>query len=168
MESLDGGGLLSELVAELKVKQLTHLCWFFWTLRANSEPSAKTSKILTFWIKVAEQVRVSGAKLPELQSAPSQLAVFIHELTPVAVNALIDAAPHAQVGHHGYLLVQNLARLASQYPKEVAAIFRAAMSGFLPDYRKRRLAVSANWRQPASSKKLSGYATRTPRKTRRF
>jgi hypothetical protein len=34
------------------------------------------------------------------------------------------------------MLVQNLARLASQYPKEVAAIFRAAMSGFLPDYRK--------------------------------
>ncbi len=34
------------------------------------------------------------------------------------------------------MLIQNLARLASQYPKEVAAIFRAAISGFLPDYRK--------------------------------
>ena len=33
------------------------------------------------------------------------------------------------------MLVENLARLASQYPKEVAAIFRAAMSGFLPDFR---------------------------------
>jgi hypothetical protein len=34
------------------------------------------------------------------------------------------------------MLVQNLARLASQSPKEVATIFRAAISGFLPDYRK--------------------------------
>ncbi len=34
------------------------------------------------------------------------------------------------------MLVENLARLANQYPKEVAAIFRAAISGFLPDYRK--------------------------------
>jgi hypothetical protein len=34
------------------------------------------------------------------------------------------------------MLVQNLRRLASQYPKEVATIFRTAMSGFLPDYRK--------------------------------
>jgi hypothetical protein len=136
MESLDGSGLLSELVSELKVKELSQLCWFFGTLRGKAEPSARTSKILVFWMKVAEQVRAHRADVPELQSALSQLAVFIHDLTPDAVEALVDAAPHAQVKHHGYMLVQNLARLASQYPKEVAAIFRAAMSGFLPDYRK--------------------------------
>lgn len=85
---------------------------------------------------MAEQVRANRAEVPELQSALSQLAVFVHELTPVAVEALVDAAPHAQVRHHGYMLVQNLARLASKYPKEVASIFRAAMSGLLPDYRR--------------------------------
>ncbi|MBK6864412.1 MAG: hypothetical protein IPG91_13070 [Ideonella sp.] len=136
MESLDGSGLLSELVSELKVKELSQLCWFFWTLRGKAEPSARTSKILVFWMRVAEQVRVNRADVPELQSALCQLAVFIHNLTPDAVEALVEAAPHAQVRHHGYVLVQNLARLASQYPKEVATIFRAAMSGFLPDYRK--------------------------------
>lgn len=136
MESLDGGGLISELVSELRVKELSQLCWFFWTLRGKAEPSARTSKILTFWMKVAEQVRANRADVPELQSALSQLAVFVHELTPAAVDALVEAAPHAQIRHHGYMLVQNLARLASQYPKEVAAIFRAAISGFLPDYRK--------------------------------
>lgn len=136
MESLDGGGLLSELIAGLKVKGLSQLCWFFWTFRGKAEPSARTSKILMFWMKVAKQVRANRAEVPELQSALSQLAAFIHDLTPDAVEALVDAAPHAQVRHHGYMLVQNLARLASQYPKEVATIFRAAMSGFLPDYRK--------------------------------
>lgn len=135
MEGLDGGGLLNELVAELRVKELSQLCWFFWTLRGKAEPSVRTSKILMFWMKVAEQARANRADVPELQSALSQLAVFVHELTPVAVEALVEAAPHAQVRHHGYMLVENLARLASQYPKEVAAIFRAAMSGFLPDYR---------------------------------
>lgn len=136
MESLEGSGLLREIVSELKVKQLSHLCWFFWTLRGKSEPSARTSKILIFWIKVAEQVRANRVDVPELQSALSQLAVFIHDLTPDVVEALVDAAPHAQAKHHGYMLIENLSRLASQYPKEVAAIFRAAISGFLPDYRK--------------------------------
>jgi hypothetical protein len=89
-----------------------------------------------FWMKVAEQIRANRANMPELQSALSQLAVFIQELGPATVDALVDAAPHAQVRHHGYILVQNLARLASQYPKEVATIFRTAMSGFLPEYRK--------------------------------
>jgi hypothetical protein len=136
MESLVGSGLLSELVSELKVKELSQLCWFFWTLRGKPEPSARTSKILMFWMKVAEKVRANRADVPELQSALSQLIVFIHDITPDAVEALVDAAPHAQVRHHGYMLIQNLARLASPYPKEVATIFRAAMSGFLPDYRK--------------------------------
>ncbi len=136
MESLQGPGLLSELVEELKVKELSQLCWFFWTLRGQTEPSDRTSKILAFWMKVAAQIRAYRVVVPELQSALSQLAVFIDDFTPDAFEALVDAAPHAQVRHHGYMLVQNLARLASQYPKEVAAIFRAAMSGFLPDYRK--------------------------------
>jgi len=136
MESLDGSGLLSELVSELKVRELSQLCRFFWALRGKTEPSSRVRKILVFWMKVAEQVRANCADVPELQSALSQLAVFIHDLTPDVVAALVDAAPHAQDRHHGYMLVQNLARLASQYPKQVATIFRAAMSGFLPDYRK--------------------------------
>jgi hypothetical protein len=135
LESLDGDGLLSELIAGLKVKELSALSWFFWTLRGQSEPTARTSKVLTFWLKVSEQMRATGAVLPELQSALSQLAAFVHELTPATSAALVDAAPYAQVQHHGYILVENLARLANQYPKEVAAIFRAAMSGFLPDFR---------------------------------
>ena len=136
MESLDGGGLLGELVAGLSGKELSQLCWFFWTLRGKAEPCARTPKILEFWMKVAAQVRANRANVPELQSALSQLAVFVHDLTPAVVVAMVEAAPHAQVRHHGYMLIGNLARLANQYPIDVAAIFRAAMSGFLPDYRK--------------------------------
>ena len=136
MESLDDGGLLTELVAGLRVKDLSQLCWFFWTLRGSREPSRRTSKILAFWLKVAEQVRANQADMPELQSALSQLAVFIQEFTPAVVEALVEAAPHAQVEYHGYMLIENLARLVSQYPKEVDVIFRTAMSGFLPDYKQ--------------------------------
>jgi len=134
VESLDSGGLLAELVAELKVKELSQLCWFFWTLQRNGEPSPHSSKILAFWVSVADQVRSSQAEAHELQSALSQLAVFIQELTPALVQALTEAAPHAQIQYHGYILVENLARLVSKSPKEVAIIFRAAMVGFLPDF----------------------------------
>jgi hypothetical protein len=144
MENLDGPGLLSEIVEGLRVKQLSQLCWFFWTRRGKAEQSDRTSRILAFWMNVAEQIRLRRAEMPELQSALGQLAVFVYELTPDAVEALVDAAPHAQARHHGYLLIQNLARLASQYPKEVAAVFRAAMSGFLPDYRKEDVIACVN------------------------
>lgn len=136
IESLDGGGLLSELVDGLRVNMLSQLSWFFWTLRGKGESSPRAPKILAFWLKVAERVRSTGAEMPELQSALSQLAAFVQEPTPPVVEILVEAAPHAQIRHHGYMLLENLARLVSRYPKEVAIIFRAAMSGFLPDYRK--------------------------------
>lgn len=144
IENLDDGGLLGELVNNLRVKELSHLCWFFWTLRGKPEPSPRTSKILEFWTKVAERIRVSGAGLPRLQSALSQLAVFVHDLSPAIVEALIEAAPHAQIRHHGYMLVENLSRLAERYPAEVAAVFRAAMTRFLPDYRKEDVIACIN------------------------
>ena len=53
------------------------------------------------------------------------------------LEALIDAAPHAQVGYHGHLLTEHLARLVGRYPKEVADIYKAALTGFLPDYEKK-------------------------------
>ncbi|HWL62881.1 MAG TPA: hypothetical protein VNQ32_08790 [Steroidobacteraceae bacterium] len=134
-ESLGGGGLLDEVIGDLRVDDLSQISWFFWTLRANSEPNERASKILAFWLRVAQQIRDQRAQLPELQSALSQLAVFVTDLTRPITEALIDAAPHAQAKHHGYQLIENLARLVQSHPKEVASIFRAAMTGFLPDYR---------------------------------
>lgn len=144
LESLDELGLLNELIQDLRVKQLSQLCWFFWTFRGKDSPPTRSSKILTFWLKVAEQIRSRKTDVPELQSALSQLAVFVEELTPDAVQALTEAAPHAQFKHHGYILIENLARLSSQYPKEVAAIFRATISVFLPDYREEDVVTCVN------------------------
>lgn len=133
MESLEGGGLLTELIVELNVEELKRLSWFFWTLRGG-EPSARSLKILAFWQSVAARIRQSGDDLPELQSALSQLIAFVQELSPILVEALVEAAPHAQVGYHGSLLIKHLARLASQHPKEVATIYKAAIAGFLPNF----------------------------------
>lgn len=143
METLDGESLLAELIVELKVEELSQLCWFFWTLRGQ-EPSPRAPKVLAFWLKVAAMIRVSRVSVPVLQSALSKLAVFIQEFSPATVEALVEAAPYAQHRHHGYMLVENLTRLAPQHPKEVATIFRAAVSGFLPDYRKEDVIACVN------------------------
>lgn len=133
-ENLEGGGLLCELIASLRVEMLSRICWFFWTLRGTEESSPRESKVLKFWLKVAEQIRSSQTEMPELQSALCQLVTFIQKFTSEIVTALTEAAPHAQVSHHGHLLMEHLARLVDKYPKQTATVFRAALSGFLPDY----------------------------------
>lgn len=133
-EELDGGGLLSELINGLKVDELSRLCWFFWTLRPTDGTSKHTARILALWTKVAERIDQSGTEAPGLQSALNQLAAFIANLTQPMVPVWAAAASHAHVKYHGPILVENLARLAGKYPQEVAIVFRAALSSFLPDY----------------------------------
>ncbi|MFM0143507.1 hypothetical protein [Paraburkholderia sp. RL18-085-BIA-A] len=133
-EGFNDGGLLAELIAELKVNELSKLCWFFWTLRPKDGTSQYASQILAFWKKVAEQIHQSGAEAPDLQSALNQLAAFLDDLTQPMVHVWAAAAAHAHVRHHGPILVENLARLASKHPQGVATVFHAAVSSFLPDY----------------------------------
>lgn len=128
------GGLLTELIAELRVNDLSKLCWFFWTLRPKDGTSQYAPRILAFWERVAEQIQQSGAEAPDLQSALNQLAAFIDDLAQPMVQVWATAASHAHVKYHGPILVENLARLAGKHPQQVATVFRAALSSFLPDY----------------------------------
>lgn len=133
-EEITGGGLLWELVTELKVKELSHICWFFWTLRVPEGNSPKAPRILQFWDVVANRIAQCGQAIPELQAALSQLSVFIDDLTGPVVDIWATAAPHAHLKHHGPTLIRRLAELATKYPKEVATVFRSAISTFLPEY----------------------------------
>ncbi|MCW8197311.1 hypothetical protein D8B23_02475 [Verminephrobacter aporrectodeae subsp. tuberculatae] len=131
-EKLDSDSLLDELIASLQVEALSHLSGI-WTRERGDGPSPHTPLVLAFWKKIAEQIRQSGRKLPKLQSALVHLTIFIDDLrSPEVVQLLKDAAPHADVEHKGFILIEHLACLAPSYPKEVAAIFCAALSGFLP------------------------------------
>ncbi|WP_210546761.1 hypothetical protein [Rhodoferax sp. PAMC 29310] len=138
LETFENGGLLCSLVESLDQTALPHLSWFFWTLRPRGEEDANTHgpKVLEFWRRVEERIRLDGKESPELQSSLSLLAVFIKDLDSQHVEVWAAAAPHAQRNHQGYILLQEMARLVGQYPKEVARVFQAALTGFLPDYRR--------------------------------
>jgi hypothetical protein len=45
-----------------------------------------------------------------------------------------EAAPYAQVRYHGNYLVEYLATFVEKYPAEVATVYRAALTGFVPDF----------------------------------
>lgn len=135
-EDLLPGGLLHELVSEFREKELSQLCWFFWTMRGTQKKSPKyVLRILDFWKKISFSIRASGGEHEAIQSALNPLAAYIDGLPADIEEIWTEAAPYAQVGHHGYILMEHLARLASSYPDQVTRIFKSALTGFLPDYR---------------------------------
>ena len=130
------GGLLGDLVSSVDVERLSQLCWFFWTMRGgvDSSASGRAQKVLAFWEAIAVATKGHQAGFPELQSALNLLAAFVTELTGPTTAVWKEAAPYAQVKYNGYILVENLARVAPRFALQVTEIFEAALSGFLPDF----------------------------------
>lgn len=138
LETFEHDGLLASLVDSLDRTALPHLSWFFWTLRPREghKASPHGPKVLEFWRRVEARIRGDGGDFSELRSSLSLLAVFLNDLNSPMVEVWESAAPYAQRHHHGYVLLEEMARLVDQYPKEVARVFQAALTSFLPDYRR--------------------------------
>lgn len=138
LEILEDGGLLNSLIESLDQAALQHLSWFFWTLRPREGDNVRPHgpKVLEFWRRVEARIRKDGSDFSELRSSLSVLAVFLNDLNSPMVEVWESAAPYAQRHHHEYVLLEEMARLVSQYPKEVARVFQAALKSFLPDYRR--------------------------------
>jgi hypothetical protein len=136
METFEHDGLLASLVDSLDRTALTHLNWFFWTQRPGEDHKASPhgSKVMEFWRRVDARIRADSGDFSDLRSSLSLLAVFLNDLNSPMVEVWESAAPYAQRSHHGYVLLEQMARLVGQYPKEVARVFQAALTSFLPDH----------------------------------
>lgn len=139
-EPLTGTGLLATFITEIRAQELSKICWFFWTLRGkNGAPSPHSPKILEFWQRVAQVIRDRGLAYPELQSDLSYLAPFVAKLEPPIVQVWSEAAPFADVKHHGHILLEYLAAHVKESPDEVAHIFDVALKGFRPVFQEEDL-----------------------------
>jgi hypothetical protein len=137
LEPLESGSahLLWKLVSELRQKELCELCWFFWTMRGDADLlPAKKKKILEFWFAVSAKLTIVDTPYPKIQSSLTLLAAYIETIDQQNEKVWVEAAPYAQVAHNGYILMKNLLRLSKTYPTSVARVFKAALTGFIPDY----------------------------------
>jgi hypothetical protein len=126
---------LADLVSEVRSSDLAYVCWFLWTLRGiEKEEEERRSRILGFWRAVSSAISAKKATDVKLLSALTQLSVFIDKLEGEVEALMIEAAPHAQVDYHGYVLMKELRRLAPIYPDAVARVFLSALEGFVPDF----------------------------------
>lgn len=133
-ELSDQKSLLGEIVNELHVPELKHICWFIWTMRGAKNDSERNSRVITFWTSVSQRISGNESEHAELLSSLNFLAEFITELTEPIQKVWMQAAPFANIAYNGHVLVENMARLADAFPAEVLKVFKAALSGFIPDY----------------------------------
>lgn len=127
-------GVLATVIEELNDAALSHLCWFFWTLRNGSSNSNNGRKIIRFWKKLDATISTSNEQHLELLSSLTSLAVFIDVLDESTTTLLLNSAIHSNLRFNTHTLLSELRRLSAFSPKEVSLIFDEVTNRFLPDF----------------------------------
>jgi hypothetical protein len=131
----DGSGLLGLIIRDPDTSKLKSLAWFFWTCRGiPASDKVRRDRILEFWYTVHTTIESSELRSREVSSALASLSVFVDDLTGPAKDALLRDAPYAEVGYHGYILIEELLRLVIANPLEVYEVMMAALEGFVPEF----------------------------------
>jgi hypothetical protein len=126
--------LIYNLFDRWDTEELNELIWFIWTLRDHDENLCK--KVQSLWIELNKRTFGKEDENKNILSGLCLWSVFILEITDNTLSMLKQAAPYAEIGHHSYILVEELKRLVDRYPLEVAEVFISMLQKFAPTYDK--------------------------------
>ncbi len=125
--------LIGELLRGRRVDDYSKLTWFIWTLRGSLDDTQRL-RVMELWLEASRLLSGREAESQKQLSHLSLLAAHIAVITNEIEGAWTQAAPYADVSHHGSTLVSVLAELSDRYPSACGRIFLAALGGFLPQY----------------------------------
>lgn len=125
--------LIGELLRGRRVDDYAKLAWFLWTLRGGLDDTQR-QRVMVLWLEASRLLSGHEMGSQKQLSHLSLLAVHIGVLTPEIEAAWVQAAPYADVSHHGSTLVAALADVSATNSGASGRVFLAALAGFLPQY----------------------------------
>lgn len=126
--------LIKILIDRMEAEELNEVICFLWTLRNNDE--SRCSKVQSLWSEISKKIAGKEEENKSLLSSLCLWSVYILELKGNPLNLLRQAAPYAEIGHHSYIVIEELKKLVDSYPSEVADIFSNMLQKFAPTYKQ--------------------------------
>jgi len=131
-ESLDEG-LIKLLLLRGKQSELSHLIWFFWTLRKDGDDNIKV-KVLALWPLILDIIDTNNQEGRLLASKLCDWAVFVDEVTDENKKLILAVAPFAEEGYNSYDLLRSISRISQRQPIESYEIWLRLLEGAQPDF----------------------------------
>jgi hypothetical protein len=131
-ETLDQG-LIKQLLQRGKQSELSHLIWFFWTLRKDGDDNIK-AKVFALWPLILEVIDTSNREGRLLASKLCDWAAFVDEVTDENKELLLAVALFAEEGYNSYDLLRSISRISERQPMEACEIWLRLLEGAKPDF----------------------------------
>ncbi|PLY13887.1 MAG: hypothetical protein C0631_12740 [Sedimenticola sp.] len=112
---------------------------FFWSVHNQDLTDDQVERILCFWEKCIDW-SASLSKVPvKLLSSLSRLSCYISSVSDRERNLLLAVAPYVNIDYNAVEFIDQLDRLADDYPAEISVVLKAVLDSHRPisDYQDR-------------------------------
>ncbi len=131
-ETLDDG-LIKQIIQRRQQSELSHMIWFFWTLRKDGDDNTK-AKVFALWPLFLEVIDTSNREGCLLASKLCDWAIFVDEVTDENKKLILAVAPFAEEGYNSYDLLRSIAKISERQPIEAYEIWLRLLEGAKPDF----------------------------------
>jgi hypothetical protein len=136
--------VLQSLFTEERQGDLDTAIAFLWSIRNQELSDRQLELVLEFW-RAATQWALELTKEPvTILARLTKLSCYVTRLDEGDTNRILSLAPYANANQASYCFVENLERLLSEYPQQVAEISLAYLkkNGSEYDYESRWLRIA--------------------------
>jgi hypothetical protein len=112
---------------------------WFWSIRKEQLSAEQRERIINFWERCILWSRALEDTPTQILSSLSRLACYIHSIQDRELGLLLAVAPYVHVVHYYDFFYEELDRLASANPDQIALILKASLDTHVPyiDYEDR-------------------------------
>lgn len=129
----DKNSLINALISRNEYEELSHLIWFIWTLRKESDENLK-NRVYELWPEILKNIDLSTREGKTVASQLCHWAIFVDQIDDERRELLLAIAPYADEAHNSYKLLESIADISRTQPFEAQAIWMKMLEGATPDY----------------------------------
>jgi hypothetical protein len=133
LEALSGA-VMTAIISPSRLQDIETAAQFLWGAQGEQLPPEKIDLIIEFWS--ASDAMLVQAKLPApaVRSSLSHLAVFVKTVGDRERRLLLSVAPYVQTNYNAMQFIEQLDRLAAEYPEPVAQALLLVLRSDVPIY----------------------------------
>ena len=130
----DENSLLRWVLRRNRLGELSHLVWFFWTMREGDGDESVHAKVLELWRHIVTAIDTTTREGRKLASRLCDWTVFIKEVDHTNRDLVYFVAPFSSDDHHSSELLESIARISERQPSEAHDIWMRVLETAHPNF----------------------------------
>lgn len=120
------------LFESVQVDDLQEISEFFWSVSSQPLDDEQIKMIFVYWEKCVAWANQLKEKPEKLLSASGRLSCYVNSIGEHELKLLLAVAPYVHIGHDADRFLEDLDRLADEYPVEANQILGEVLKQYRP------------------------------------